>query len=304
MFVTAVSPATYSGRFFVRLGLYTGAVLSLQHALLLAVGGGSVMDKESFEFLGFGVIATAVPLGAWWILKKCMRRWGRRKTWICFLVVMGSFYGAAIVFFNVVDRDIAEILCAPYILFPILFLAAGPFWSSAIYIWLSVQAFREARGRAGRRWIKILSCLGWVGGYMVAWKVSIYSAMKFFATLPKEPPDCYIATAAAKGHRRIVNSEEVVLHDGRVVRVNAQMRYLKCAELMLKAVAPGLHRICRRVYNALGSVLAKGLVRPVLADAAYFMLKPLEWFSWAVVKVVFQEVDDVIKRIYRFDIGQ
>jgi hypothetical protein len=142
-----------------------------------------------------------------------------------------------------------------------------------------------------------------MSGYAAAWKLSVYSAMKYYATLPREHPDCYVAAAAAKGHRCIVRSEAFLLTDGTTVHVNPQMRYLKCGELLLKAAAPRLHRLCRAVYDAVGPVLARGLIWSVLADLAYLILKPAEWLCRAVFKGLFPAEAGLAKRLYRRDLN-
>lgn len=40
----------------------------------------------------------------------------------------------------------------------------------------------------------------------------------------------------------------------------------------------------RRVYDYIGPRLARRLVHPLLADAAYLLLKPFEWLGWEIVR--------------------
>ena len=121
-----------------------------------------------------------------------------------------------------------------------------------------------------------------------------------YAKLPKTPPgNCYICTAAARGHRRLVRSEERLLPGGTVRRVNDQTRYFKAAELLLAAVSPGGHRLCRRIYDCLGPRLAALLIHPVVADVAYLSLKPLEWAVRAGLALLLPECHASIKRLYR-----
>jgi hypothetical protein len=86
-----------------------------------------------------------------------------------------------------------------------------------------------------------------------------------------------VASAAANGHPGFVKSETVSAADGRRVRVNRQLRVLKAGELAMRAVAPGLHRGLRRMYDVVAPPIARRLRNPYLADAAYLLLKPAEW---------------------------
>ena len=120
-----------------------------------------------------------------------------------------------------------------------------------------------------------------------------------YSRLPTSPPDdCYVSTAAARGHRSLVRSREHVSRGGNVYVVNAQMRYLKAAELLLASVSPAAHRGCRLMYDRVGPVLASALVHPVLADAAYLGLKPAEWLARGVLALVLPEQGDVIGGLY------
>ena len=112
--------------------------------------------------------------------------------------------------------------------------------------------------------------LGWLGGYIAAWGGSVALAIETYNNLPTRPPQtCYIATAAARGHRRWVGADTVRAHDGTPFRVNRQVRILKCTELALQTLLPRTHRRCRAVYDTIGPVLARCLMHPLLADAAY-----------------------------------
>src|SRR5262249_24674408 len=92
------------------------------------------------------------------------------------------------------------------------------------------------------------------------------------------PQNCYVATAAARGHQSIVRSTRVMASDGSWFMVNDQLRRLKAAELIIEGLFPKLHRLMRSLYDQLGPPLARQMIgRPLLADAAYLLLKPAEW---------------------------
>ena len=133
---------------------------------------------------------------------------------------------------------------------------------------------------------------------IVAWRIAVLKTLEVYASLPTSPPDCYIATAAAKGHPRFVKSKPVVTGNDRIIWINVQMKYFKCADLALMVIFPGGHKICREIYDLLGTSLARIITHPVLADIVYITLKPVEWSIRAMMKVLFPGVDEVVNRIY------
>jgi hypothetical protein len=121
-----------------------------------------------------------------------------------------------------------------------------------------------------------------------------------YARLPVEQPeDCYIATAAARGHQRFVGAWEIVCRDGSIRRVNLQLAYFKCAELAVKATAPQLHRTIRGVYDTMGPKLANRLAHPVAADLAYLGLKPLEWLTRLALACLVGNMSSIARKMYR-----
>jgi len=311
MLLTILAFQRAAQQFVIKLGLYTGIALSLQYMVMSAVVGSGlhdasqILNEQLLMVVTFWLLATIIPLGIWWILKKSIRRWGKPRTWSVFSVVTICLYVLAIIVFSKVDKDIAELLSAPYILFPVMFLLATPFWAFMVYFYMSVRVFRDRPKETGHLWSSLWVRIGSVAAYLVAlriaWHISVAEMMAKYSTLPKENPDCYIATAAAKGHEHVVKSQEILPANGDSFRVNAQLRYLKLAELLLKTAAPRWHRVCRKVYNAIGPLLAKALVCPLLADAAYLSLKPAEWLSRWLLKLLVKDPAALAERIYRRD---
>jgi hypothetical protein len=145
----------------------------------------------------------------------------------------------------------------------------------------------------------VLIVFTWIAAYLAAWRAAVVLMLQAYAKLPTEPPgDCYIATAAAGGHGRLVGSRRVLCRNGSTRRVNLQLAYFKCGELVFQAMLPGLHQIVRRVYDTLGPYLARLLVHPVVADAAYLALKPLEWLTRAVLTVLIGDISSIAQRMY------
>jgi hypothetical protein len=117
--------------------------------------------------------------------------------------------------------------------------------------------------------------------------LAILKTIELYQQLPKIPPDCYIATAAAKGHASFVGSTTFPLENHERFALNRQLQTLKCFELILKASSPRLHCFIRKIYNVYGKKAATKITSPWLADITYLSLKPLELFAYGVVKIIF-----------------
>ncbi len=61
---------------------------------------------------------------------------------------------------------------------------------------------------------------------VVGWNKALELSLDAYLMLSTTPPsvDCYIATAAAKGHSAFVGSEQIMLADGNELLVNSQLR--------------------------------------------------------------------------------
>ena len=122
-----------------------------------------------------------------------------------------------------------------------------------------------------------------------------------YCRLPVNPPPsgCYLCTAAARGHRRWVRSEELRLPGGKTMHVNDQLRCFKAFELLLLVVCPKWHRLCRRIYDAIGPKLAAAINgRPLLADLTYSALKPAEWLCRFAIFLIAQDAGGRYRRLY------
>jgi hypothetical protein len=218
----------------VRVGIYSGVVISAQYLAALAL---------SRYAIGLLFI---VPVGFAWFLLRVLADTsaGFRKA-VLFLgavaLVGGAYYEP--------DR---------FALFLAAVLVTGPFWSLLAYGRLAWQVWR-IEGPPHR-----LAGAGWIGLFAASWFVAIRRARELYASLPAEPGDgCYVATAAARGHRWLVG--------------DAQLATFKTAEHALQARLPRLHRALRAAYDRLGPPVARRVVSPWLADLAYLSLKPGEW---------------------------
>jgi hypothetical protein len=141
----------------------------------------------------------------------------------------------------------------------------------------------------------------WLAGYTAAWSLSVLEMFRLYSTLPVNPPqDCYIATASSRGHPCLVQSSPVLTDNG-IMWVTPQLQYSKCAELALRALAPGLHRLLRAFYDVVGPVLARRITHPLLADLVYVSLKPFEWLSRWFLRLLIPDLDKYVQRLYCSD---
>ena len=142
----------------------------------------------------------------------------------------------------------------------------------AAYSIVSFDLLRhQGTGRFRFSLAQLLGVTAWLAAHFGAWRASVDWMLIEYAKLPTEPSDCYVCTAAARGHGWLTRSEQCRYP------VSDQMRRLKAVELVLRHTSPRLHRTCRTIYDRTGPALAAKLVHPWLADIAYLSLKPLEW---------------------------
>lgn len=104
--------------------------------------------------------------------------------------------------------------------------------------------------------------------------LSIHRGLADYAALPPSEGDCFVATAASRGHRALMGEGAGTL--------TRQLRAFKAGELALAAARPGWHRALRRVYDRCGPVAARRLNGPWRADLAYLLLAP----AAAIVRLV------------------
>lgn len=140
-------------------------------------------------------------------------------------------------------------------------------------VWYSVRARQLMRaaglGFGNYFWAVVGSLPFWIASAL--WSKSIYSSLP-----DKAPDNCFIVTAAGRGHRRLVGPFFDVEHGGRRVQANNQLITFWKLEKSWREKAPFSHKQFRRVYNLLGPCAAATLRSPWLADLAFIALIPIE----------------------------
>ena len=149
-------------------------------------------------------------------------------------------------------------------------LALVPAWPCINLILLMICIWRRGE-MAGRAWP---FGLGWGGALAATIAVKCYEAIKLWESLPdQEPSRCFVVSAAAKGHPRLVGST-VDPAAGRPV--NVQLLTLQAFEARLARDHARLHRAIRGVYNVVGPAVAGRIRSRPAADVVYVILKPAE----------------------------
>ncbi|MFP4394934.1 MAG: DUF6688 family protein [Anaerolineales bacterium] len=287
MLLLLIAPGRFSSRFAVRFGIYTGALLALQYLLLL-----SIAFPPGLIFMGASV---SLAVGLPWVYAKLTARFGAATTWA---ILIGVFV-ALVVGWGLYTGDIIYSVIAnlPSMVI-ITMLASGPAWCLLIAARVSLRLMRKHEVPRSALAPAGIGVAVWLIGWISAWRLAIAKALEVYAALPTSPPECYIATAAAHGHPHFVKSERIIDARGRTMWINPQVRYLKCAELALRAVWPAAHRLGRRMYDCVGARLAWRITHPLVADAVYLTLKPLEWSTRAILKLLYPEVVNIAARFY------
>lgn len=285
-------------RFWVRLGLYGGALLAWQYVFLVYFAG-SLSNLSRDLPLALVCLMVMIPIATalavvlalfGGLLTEAVKSIGWLKTGAAFILTLLLAASAAV---NGVSSMQGVFFYA------MLFVVApGPIFAALAYSFAAYQV-ASTKGRYRFRLSHLLAGTGWAAAHLAAWRKSMDLAIEAYNQLPTDPPQCYVCTAAARGHARFVKSRPVVVVlDGRAMPVNDQLQTLKAAELALAIAAPRFHRGLRCLYNQVGPPLARRLSNPWSADAAYVSLKPAEWLARFVLRRVLRVDAAQIRRLY------
>jgi hypothetical protein len=279
------NPAHAARRFGVRFGIYTGVVLAAQFTLIMFLGAASEDARSAAQVFVGGLAGTAVPAAVLLLFDYLARRFGADTVWaVGIAIALG-----AVTIGMVIGKGAAwGVVGAPLIG---SLLLATP-WALATYAAIAVWVYRRARDEPTGP--VATAAPAWTVTYAGTWAVAVEQAIRAYHALPTaRPSKCYVASAAARGHRRFVRSRVI---GG--VPVNDQLRRLKCAELALATATPRLHRAVRRLYDRVGPVLAAGMIHPLLADLAYVILKPAESAGVFALRRLLRDFDALAAAMY------
>ncbi len=180
------------------------------------------------------------------------------------VAIICAWYTIATLFLNLAGREMQFVLA----------LVPGVACVNLVLLLANIWRQRRLRGK-----VAIFSA-GWAAGIIVSLYAKMLAARSLYDSLPDEPPDCFIVTAAARGHPGFVGSR----YEPPAGRwENAQLRRMRAFERYLMRNFPAVHRTLRRVYNVIGPAVAGRIRSPIVADLTYLLLKPVELLAWAVL---------------------
>lgn len=108
----------------------------------------------------------------------------------------------------------------------------------------------------------------------------------------------YLCTVAAGGHRNVVKPTRSGYRHGHRVLVNRQLCIANAFEQVLQEKLPKFHKAVRKVYDNVGYPIARHIRSQYVADAVYFIMKPLEWLFLLVLYTVDINPEDRIATQY------
>ncbi|HNO94780.1 MAG TPA: hypothetical protein PKJ84_11450 [Anaerolineales bacterium] len=269
----------FADSLIIRLGIYGGTLLALQYSILSLIATFSLSPAVLVVVLAYGAPLILPKLYLW--LKPKWDKLFERRRLVAILIPLIL---------------IALALWGFFFVLAIIGIAA-PFW--AFLLALQTTRWLLKYYETSFSFTQGFGILTWFSAYAFALRFNILKMFELYNALPTEPPNCYIATAAAQGHPHFVGSQEVRLANGKSMRVNRQLQRLKAAEIAWMGVSAPSHRRMRHLYDVIGKQLAKHIQNPILADVAFFLLIPVEWISFFVLQLIVPEIQFMSERLYR-----
>ena len=258
-------------RFAVRLSLYTGVVLSVQFLIFTLITTGPVAIIAAALFVPG--LALAV-----FLINRLILSW--RRFSIRYLLILTLVVAVIIAGMGVVGgwEAIASVPIAVYM----VALVATPVACPITYARASYRVSRRPDRLPLSVSIFSVALITWAAAWFASWKFAIEIMLIEYAKLPTTDPRCYVATAAACGHRRIVGSQRIGS-----IPINTQLKRMKFLEFAIASASPAGHRRLRRVYDRIGPPLASLCRRSVwFADLTYVGLKPIEWAVMVLQRIL------------------
>jgi len=148
-------------------------------------------------------------------------------------------------------------------------LRVVPFY---VFLWYLIRTVQVGRVALMPFWAYLAA----LAGSLPFWIASVLWMKHIYRGLPDRAPECFVVTAAGRGHRQLVGPFFEVEHHGHRRQANRQLITLWEIESLWRDRSPQSHAIFRRMYNTVGPVIAARIRSPWLADGAYLAIKPVE----------------------------
>ncbi|MBK9779680.1 MAG: hypothetical protein IPP55_06490 [Anaerolineales bacterium] len=268
----------FADSIIIRLGIYGGTFLALQYSILSFITTFSPSPVVLAVLLAYSAPLILPKLYSW-----LRPQWDK----------LFEKYRLAMI---IIPLIILALVLWGFFFVLAIFGIASPFWSFLIAFQASRWLWKHYETKFS--FAKGFGIFAWISAYAFALRFNILKMFELYNALPTEPPNCYIATAAANGHPRFVGSREVTLANGKSMRVNRQLQRLKAAEIALMGVSGTGHRMMRKIYDVVGKQLAAHIHNPFLADVSYLLLKPFELLAVFTMKFLLSDIEGLIANIY------
>lgn len=267
------------------LGMVTGPVIAMQFLILTLITTGP------FPFF-FAAITTPVQAAMVYAIFGVWSRSG--KFTIRYLLIVTAIVAIIAGTINATATwgGVADFvaICLFYA------AAASPVLCLVTYVRVVIYLYHQRACDDAAVWTRLAFPMAWLITWLASWKFAVDVMLREYAKLPTGPPQCYVCSAAAHGHRWLVRSKPRV---GDGLMVNSQMRRLKFLEFAMAAAFPNLHRSIRSAYDRFGPSLARRCMSDrLLADAAYLAFKPLELLALTLTMLMRFHADS-IHQLYR-----
>jgi len=141
-----------------------------------------------------------------------------------------------------------------------------------VTVWYSFRAIQLMWAAKLNVWIYFCGLLS----SLPFWILSVLFSKSLYASLPDKAPDCFIVTAAGRGHKKFVGPFQTVEHNGNFIEANEQLATFWQFEEIWRSKSPRSHENFRRIYNRVGPILAARIKSAWLADLIFAAIKPAE----------------------------
>jgi hypothetical protein len=143
---------------------------------------------------------------------------------------------------------------------------------SYVSVWYSIRTIQLIK--AAKPGFKVYAATFLIS--LPFWIGSVLWSKKYYLSLPDKAPDCFVVTAAMRGHPFLVGPFREINRRNHVCRANQQLATLWQFENAWRIRAPKSHAIFRRAYNRIGPIIAARIQSPWPADLTFIAIKPVE----------------------------
>ena len=124
--------------------------------------------------------------------------------------------------------------------------------------------------------------------------LAILKMRELHAALPQNPPNCYLATIAARGAPS--HYQTIIRSSSGDFSVTRQLRIFKAWEIAVMTLFPRIHRLLRGYYDRLGPPLAR--MTASRARIVYIILIPCALVFLLSLRLLFRDANKIVRESY------